>query len=293
MTEVLIPDTISELDEMAFRGQLIAGGTDLLVQLRAGASVERFVDVTNLADAPPVVEDQGDVLVVSALAPLSDLVRCLAGRLPALAQAAAVFASWQIRNRATIGGNLANASPAADTVPPLVVADARLQLRCGGVERLVSAEEFALGPRKTVLQPGEWIRTIRIPKPSGTDGFRKLGARAAMAISISSLAWRWHRRADGSISEVRLAAGAVAPTVRRCRATEAALEGTRPGAESAAAAARLLQQEISPIDDVRASRWFRREVTSGLLIEALLHEPDDEAFEIKRVGSFDRSVSRA
>jgi CO/xanthine dehydrogenase FAD-binding subunit len=271
MTQVLVPGTISELDEMAFRGQLIAGGTDVLVQLRAGASVEQLVDVTNLDDAPPVVDDHGDVLEVSALAPLTDVIRCLAGRLPALAQAADVFASWQIRNRATIGGNLANASPAADMVPPLVVAGAVLQLRCSGVERQVSLEEFALGPRRTVLQPGEWIRAISVPKSSGAEGFRKVGARAAMAISISSLAWRWRRRLDGSLSDVRVAVGAVAPTVRRCRETESALEGRRPEAQ-AAAAADILRGEIAPIDDLRASSWYRREVTSALLVEALLRE---------------------
>jgi CO/xanthine dehydrogenase FAD-binding subunit len=273
MTEVLVPRSISELDEMALRGQLIAGGTDVLVQLRSGASIERLVDMTNLADAPPVVDDQGEVLEVSALAALTDVIRCLAGRLPALAQAASVFASWQIRNRATIGGNLANASPAADMAPPLVAAGAVLQLRCAGVERQVSVAEFALGPR----------RAVRVPKFSGTEGFRKVGARAAMAISISSLAWRWRRASDGTLSDVRVAVGAVAPTVHRCPATESALEGRLPEAE---VAADILRAEIAPIDDLRASSWYRREVTRALLIEALLQELTQPGLPRSQCGAF-------
>lgn len=278
-----MPRSISELDEMALRGQLIAGGTDVLVQLRSGASIERLVDMTNLADAPPVVDDQGEVLEVSALAALTDVIRCLAGRLPALAQAASVFASWQIRNRATIGGNLANASPAADMAPPLVAAGAVLQLRCAGVERQVSVAEFALGPRRTLLQPGEWIRAVRVPKFSGTEGFRKVGARAAMAISISSLAWRWRRASDGTLSDVRVAVGAVAPTVHRCPATESALEGRLPEAE---VAADILRAEIAPIDDLRASSWYRREVTRALLIEALLQELTQPGLPRSQCGAF-------
>jgi CO/xanthine dehydrogenase FAD-binding subunit len=267
--EVLVARTVSELDEMAFLGQLIAGGTDLLVQLRSRPRPTDLVDLTNLRDGPPGVADLGDVVEISAVTPIEDIVQALRGALPGLAQAASVFASTQIRNRATLGGNLANASPAADLVPPLVAAGALLRLRRAGQERLVPISTFHLGPGRTALQPGEWIMSVRVPRPTHQEGFRKLGLRAAMAISIASLSWRWQRSGDGVLADVRVAVGAVAPTVRRCSQTESELEGKRLDSRTVERAVRLIRDEVEPIDDIRASAWYRRQMTGELLKEAL------------------------
>jgi CO/xanthine dehydrogenase FAD-binding subunit len=196
-------------------------------------------------------------------------VGALEGRLPALQASARLFGSIQIRNRATIGGNLANASPAADMVPPLVAAEAVLVIDGPVGQREVPVAEFATGPGGSVLQAGEWVSTVRIPLPDGDEGFRKLGGREAMAISIVSLAWRWRRGDDASLTGVRLALGAVAPTVVRAPEAERALEGRRPEPMVVAEAVRGIGAAVSPIDDVRGSAWYRREVAGRLLEEAL------------------------
>jgi CO/xanthine dehydrogenase FAD-binding subunit len=206
---------------------------------------------------------------LSAVAPISRVIGALEGRLPGLAASARLFGSIQIRNRATIGGNLQNASPAADMVPPLVVAEAIAHLEGADGTRDVPVAELATGPGRTVLRPGEWIATVTVPLPSGQEGFRKLGGREAMAISIVNLSWRWTRAPDGALTGVRLAVGAAAPTVVRAEQAEQELEGRRPTPEVVAAAAAALRSVISPIDDVRGTAWYRREVAGRLLEEAL------------------------
>jgi CO/xanthine dehydrogenase FAD-binding subunit len=270
VTELLVARTRAELLELAPTGTLIAGGTDLLVRMRAGRTVARLIDVSNLQDAPPPVSSRDGEVELSAVAPISRVVRALDGRLPALAASAVLFGSVQIRNRATLGGNLQNASPAADMVPPLVAAGAILTIEGPKGKREVPVERFATGPGATVLEPGEWIISVRVPLPTGEEGFRKLGGRRAMAISVASLAWRWRREEDGRLRDIRLAAGAVAPTVVRARRAEAALEGRRPTGAVVGEAARAIAADVSPIDDVRGSAWYRREAVGRMLEEALL-----------------------
>lgn len=260
----------TELATVSTDSTFIAGGTDVLVQRRAGRSFASLVDVSNLSDAPPAVTRRGDVLTLSAVASLSAINRGLATELPALRTAIGCFASEQIRNRATLGGNLANASPAADCVPPLVAAGAVVELRCASGARRVPVEDFALGPRRTCLAPGEWIHTIDVPVTAAHDeGFRKIAGRRALAISVVSLAWRWARTPDGRLSDVRLAAGAVAPTVRRCPLTEKVLDNQRLDPTVIAVAAQTVAREIAPIDDLRASAEYRRAATAGVLTEVL------------------------
>ncbi len=254
---------------MAGTGPIIAGGTDLIVQMRAGRNETRLIDITNIKDAPLAVTIGPDLVELSALASIAKIVEGLDGRLPGIAAAAQVFASLQIRNRATIGGNLANASPAGDMIPPLVVAEAHVVVDSPSGSRRVSVNDLTTGPGSTVLEPSEWLSLVCLPLPAGEEGFIKLGGRAAMAISIVSLAWRWQRSSNGSLSGVRLALGAVAPTVIRAYEAEAVLEGRQPTADVVAAAVDALRAEIAPIDDVRASASYRRGVAGGLLRQAL------------------------
>ena len=270
MTELLVATTRDELRDLAPTGALIAGGTDLLVQMRAGREVGRLIDVSNLSDAPTVVSQKDGLIELSALAPISQVIGALEGRLPALAASARLFGSIQIRNRATIGGNLQNASPAADMVPPLVAAGATAHLDGPDGKRDVPVAELATGPGRTILGPGEWIDTLTVPLPEGEEGFRKLGGREAMAISIVSVAWRWAREGDGPLSGVRVAVGAVAPTVIRAEQVEAELEGRLPTPEVVSSAVAAMRAAVAPIDDVRGSAWYRREVAGRLLEEALL-----------------------
>lgn len=270
MTELLVASTRDELRDLGPTGKLIAGGTDLLVQMRAGREVGRLIDVSNLSDAPAVMSQKDGRVELSALAPISRVIGALEGRLPALEASARLFGSIQIRNRATIGGNLENASPAADMVPPLVAAGATAHLDGPDGKRDVPVAELAIGPGRTVLRPGEWVDTLTVPLPDGEEGFRKLGGREAMAISIVSVAWRWARDEDGTLSGVRIAVGAVAPTVIRAEQAEQELEGRRPTPEVVSSAVAALRAAVAPIDDVRGSAWYRREVAGRLLEEALL-----------------------
>ncbi|GAA1571772.1 hypothetical protein GCM10009804_30160 [Kribbella hippodromi] len=304
---MISPDSTIELATVSGEGNLLAGGTDVLVQRRDGRDFGTLVDVTNLADAPAVVERRDGLLVLSALAPIAKIDRQLGEALPGLRMAIACFASQQIRNRATLGGNLANASPAADCVPPLVAAEAVLVLRSAAGARRVPVEEFAQGPRRTCLRAGEWVHAVEVPDLSDrVEGFRKIAGRRALAISVASLAWSWRETPDG-LKDVRLAAGAVAPTVIRCKQTEALLNAEQPTARAEQPTARAeqataraeqataptaraeqpagrplaaagvtraavtaaLQADISPIDDLRASAAYRRAALAGVLVEAL------------------------
>jgi CO/xanthine dehydrogenase FAD-binding subunit len=270
VTELLLPRSAADIDARPAGTSLLAGGTDVLVQRRAGRPFGTLIDLTNLADAPAPVVVGDDAITMSALAPIGLIATALGAELPGLRAAVAAFASAQIRNRATLGGNLANASPAADCVPPLVAAGARLQVRGAQGTRTVPVDAFALGPGRTVLGDGEWIVTVTVPRaPQAEQGFRKIAGRQALAISIVSLAWQWRRDADGTLRDVRLAAGAVAPTVVRCPRAEAVLEAQQPSPEVATAAAGALAAEVSPIDDLRGGAEYRRAALAGALLEAL------------------------
>jgi CO/xanthine dehydrogenase FAD-binding subunit len=268
-SELLVPRSLTELRQVAGSGRLIAGGTDLLVQIRAGRHEKRLIDLTNLADRPPPVAARDGVVEISGLAPIAVVVRELQGRLPAIAAAARLFGSVQIRNRATLGGNLANASPAGDMFPPLIAAGAQVVIERTVGSRVIPVTLLATGPGRTVLAADEWISVLRVPLPGGEEGFIKLGGRAAMAISIISLAWRWTRRPDGSLADVSLALGAVASTAIRAPQAEAVLEGRRPTVEVVDEAAAAIRASVAPIDDLRGSAWYRQQVSGDLLRQAL------------------------
>jgi CO/xanthine dehydrogenase FAD-binding subunit len=267
------PATAAEADALlASAGPVpIAGGTDLLVARRGGEPTGTMIDLTNLTDARPPVQVLADGrLRLSATAPIADIAAALGDRLPALRAAITVFASPQIRNRASIGGNLGTASPSGDLMPPLVAADAMVLVRAAAGRRETPVAQFLLGPRRTDLRPGEWIDAVDVPDSTGTQGFRKIGGRQALAISVVNLAWQWTVGPDGRLSRVRLAVGAAAPTVIRCMRAEAVLEGQLPTRSLAEGAAAELGAELAPIDDLRGSAGYRRSAAGGLLIEALL-----------------------
>lgn len=290
MTSLTSPATSAEVDELLAaaaqaepdqRPVLIAGGTDLLVQRRAGRQIVAVIDLTNLTDAPPPVQElPGGLLRLSATASITEIAADLGTRLPALAQAIAVFGSPQIRNRATIGGNLGTASPSGDLMPPLLTAGGSVRLRGAAGRRQLPMEDFLVGPRRTALQPGEWIESVEIDtycsgsgggdKPGVRSGFRKIGGRRALAISVVNLAWRWSLDGDGHLADVRLAVGAAAPTVIRARRAESLLEGAEPAPDVARHAAAQLAADLAPIDDLRGSAEYRRAAAAGLLTEALL-----------------------
>jgi xanthine dehydrogenase FAD-binding subunit len=225
-----------------------------------------------------IAERGATTVRIGALVTITELLESalVRERLGILWQACDHFASDQIRNAATIGGNLCNASPAGDTLVPLLALDARVVLAAkpnGKLQsRSVPLAEFLLGPGRTCRAPGELLVAVEVPlPPAGFAGeFYKHGTRPGLDISAISLAVAARR--DGAIlRDVRVAFGAVAPTPIRAPRTEAALEGRRPDGAALDAAVQAALGEIHPISDVRATDWYRRELIGNILKRVLTH----------------------
>ena len=248
----------------------IAGGTDVMVRITGeiGEPPARMIDLWRLDELRGISSD-GGAISIGALTTYTEIRRSAPCRehLPALVEAAATIGAAQIQNRGTLGGNIANASPAGDTLPVLLALDAEFVVCGARGERTIPASEFWVAYRRTALAPDELILRIVIPVAGGREArFRKVGTRRAQAISkvVLALAWRDGGGSNGW-SDVRVALGSVADRPIRARAAEAALEGRAPTPEAADAAAEALAAEITPIDDVRSTAEYRRTVAARVL----------------------------
>ena len=258
---LLQPRSLDEaLRRLRDEGPLVplAGGTDLYVGFHFDTIPgRRFLDLQGLRELDGV-RRHGETLVIGALATYTDLIRSplVRRRLPILAEASRWIGSPQIQNRGTLGGNIANASPAGDTLPVLAAAEATVVLRRVDGERRVPVSSFYTGYRQTVMHPDELIVAVEVPRVEGRQWFRKVGTRAAQAISkVVMAAVRAPRP--------RIALGSVAPTVVRVPRTEAVLAGGGTLAEAQA----ILMDEIQPIDDLRSTAAYRRRVSANLLAQ--------------------------
>ena len=254
-------------------GAVLAGGTDLHVKIRAGATSPKVLfDISTLAPFRGIVE-QGDHLRIGAAVSMAELINSavIQRKAPSLAVSAAHMSSRQIRNRATLGGNIITASPAADAVPPLLAADATLVLASSAGTREVTLGEFLMGPGKTSMRKNEVLTEVVISaEGTGTRScFVKVGRRKAQAISIINLAGRIDIGQDGLVRDARIALGAVAPTAMRARMAEEALMGRTPSAKNLAEAAALAAEECRPITDVRATRSGRRRLVEAWTLRLL------------------------
>ncbi len=227
-------------------------------------------DVTGVEELHGI-EERGDHLWIGAATTHTEMMAsaAVAQFAPALPAACAVVGGPQIRNRGTLGGNLANASPAADTVPPLYAADAVVELVSVSSRRDVPITAFFTGPRRSVLARDELILGVRIPRRAGVRGaFLRLGQRQAQAISKVSVAVGIAFR-DGRPEWVRVALGSVAPTVVRApRAEQVLLAG---GPDALRQAREIVMEEIAPIDDLRSTREYRRQM-AGILLERAMRK---------------------
>lgn len=273
----LAPTTLAQaLAALAEPGgaTVLAGGTDLMPQSHAGRvrPARTLLNIRRVAGLDGITLD-GAGLQLGTLVTLSRLLddALVRNHAPLLADAAGHFASSQIRNAATVGGNLCNASPAGDLLTPLLALDAEVELASldasGAVQtRWLALDGFFSGPGRTQRQSNELLRAVRVPVAG--DGqqvrFYKGGTRPGLDISTISIALAACREADGSLHGVRLALGAVAPTPLRARRTEALLEGRPWTAELIDEAAACAADEATPIDDVRASAWYRRELVHNM-----------------------------
>jgi len=256
---------------------VLCGGTDLTPQTDAGV---RHYGTTLLnirrIEGLGGIDTSGDEIRIGATTTVSEIRRnaALADIAPALVQAAEHFASEQLRNAASVGGNLCNASPSGDMSPPLLVLDAAVELACwheGAVQtRRVPLERFFLAPRKTAMRPQELLTAVVFARPAAdfVSRFRKAGPRPALEISTVSVALG-ARLAGNRLGAVRVAMGSVAATPLRARHVEAALEGRPLDAATIAAAVAASGEDARPIDDVRASAWYRSHLVRVFVEEVL------------------------
>ena len=249
----------------------LAGGTDVMVRITGeiGEPPARLLNLWQLDDLRGIAPD-GDGITLGALTTYTEIRRSAAclEHVPALVEAASTIGAAQIQNRGTIGGNIANASPAGDTLPVLLALDATIVVGSARGDRTIPASDFWVAYRRTALAPDELILRIRIPIGGGREArFRKVGTRRAQAISKVVMAVAWHADGGHDVAwrDVRVALGSVADRPVRAAAAEAALDGRQPTPEAADAAAEALAGEITPIDDVRSTADYRRVVAARVL----------------------------
>ncbi|MBV9354171.1 MAG: xanthine dehydrogenase family protein subunit M [Chloroflexi bacterium] len=269
--ELALPDTLEACQQALADGpdvKLIAGGTDLLPQLKNGlVSVHRIVDVSGLPELSVLEADTDGALRVGAAVSARALERSplLRSRFVALAEGAGVVGSYQIRNLATLGGNLCNATPSADMAPPLLALDASLVVAGPRVRRRVPAADFILGVRRTALAPDEMLVEIVIPPPEPGSGgtYLRHTPRRELDIAVVGVASQVTVR-DGTCVKARIALAAIAPLPLRATAAEARLEGEAITPALIDEAADLAVGATSCISDQRGSADFRRHLTRVL-----------------------------
>lgn len=252
----------------------LAGGTDLFVALNAGTHPDGgFLDLSRLSPLRAIRATAAGGVRIGALATYTDIASHAAVRraCPSLIASALVTGAAQIQNRGTLGGNLANASPAGDSLPVLLAHDAMVRAASVRGERKLAIDGFFTGYRRLALEPDELIVAIELPpaRRGAHVFFRKVGTRAAQSISKVVMSGALVVGRSGTIAHVRLAWGSMAPVPLRSRAAEAALAGARPGAAAREAALAALERDLAPIDDVRSERDYRMAVARALLAQFL------------------------
>jgi CO/xanthine dehydrogenase FAD-binding subunit len=272
---LVVPATLADaLDDLARYpdARPFAGGTDLMVVLEAGhLPAGRYVSLQNCRELLGITDGTDGGVSIGALTTYTEIRHSprLAREYPLLGLAARETGGVATQNRGTIGGNIANASPAADTPPVLLAYDAELELISASGSRRLPYTGFHRGYKKMDLRPGELIARVRLPRAGGGFSYyRKVGTRRAQAISKVCLAGTMLIEA-GAVQEVRIAIGSVAPTVIRAVQTEDVLRGQPLDANAIAAAERTLLSEIAPIDDIRSTARYRTRVAANLLRECL------------------------
>ncbi|HEV7683301.1 MAG TPA: xanthine dehydrogenase family protein subunit M [Pyrinomonadaceae bacterium] len=267
-----LPDALAVLAREPGVWQPFAGGTDLMVLLEAGKLPHKnYLNIWNLA-ALRGIEESPEQITLGALTTYTDVQShpILRDEFPMLCQAASETGGLAIQNRGTLGGNIVNASPAADSPPALLAYNAEVELLSVRGSRWVPYQSFHTGYKQTIMQPDELLSRIRLPRlwPDLQHYYRKVGTRKAQAISKVCLA-ATARISAGTVDLIRIALGSVAPIPLRCRKTEAVLQGARLDENTIAKARTELSNEIAPIDDIRSTRDYRLNVSLNVLEDFL------------------------
>lgn len=270
------PETVEEVVSLLMRygeeAKILAGGTDLLVLMRSRSVVPRcVVDITRLPGLDYIKKEKTDTLKIGALATLRavELSNLVKEEYPLLNEAVTRMANTQIRNMATVVGNICRASPSADTAPPLLALEASVEISGPDESRIVPLESFFTGPGETVLKPSEMVTEILVPKlrtNTGTAFLRATRVAADLAkVSVASVVVV----EDGTCKVARIALGGVAPTPIRARAAEDLLMGNKLEDRVIEEAASLAVEESKPISDVRSTEEYRREICKVLVSRAI------------------------
>ena len=275
--EVHQPDSVAQAIRLAADfgpdARFLAGGTDLIIQINRKRCMPLHLIALGGIDGLSGIERRGDEIILGALTTHKAIEQSvvLQGPLAALAEAARVVGGHQIRNVATIGGNVANASPAADLLPPLLTLDASVRVTGSAGNRQVPLADFLRGPGAVDRAVDELLVSLAFARPpfGAATAFIKAGRRRAMEISIVCVAALLALDAYGRCGTVRIALGAVGPTAMRAAAAEQALLGCEPTEAALCEAGRIAAAGCAPIDDVRASADYRRMLVQALVPRAL------------------------
>jgi len=258
-----LEDALKALADHGPEARILAGGTDLLVSMRGGVAAPRhLVDIKHIPEMSEIRIDKDGSIAVGACVTINDLMAVdFPSGCDALCQAASALATNQVRNRATVGGNLCNASPACDLAPPLMVLAARLRLVSAGGERTIDLEDWFVCPKQSCIAEGEILVEVTIPAhPAVSSGFGKRQRIRGHDLAVVNAAVAF------GADSVKIAVGAVAPTPLLLEGSAENLRGGESGWDGALA---LLRETVAPIDDVRASGAYRKLMVEGLVLHLL------------------------
>ncbi len=280
MRRVFLPTTSDELWaclDAHPSARIFSGGTDLFVKLRREKpEASALVGLERIAALKDITEAGGEIRI-GACATFAELLRhgLISNSLPVLHRALAVLGSPPIRAMGTIGGNICTASPAGDTLPPLYVLQASVETASATGVRLIPIKDFITGPGQTRLGVGEMVTAVRIQKPAGVNiqHYEKVGQRKSMACAVASFAALIRLAPSGIIQTARLAWGSVGPTVVTDESLENFLTGKKLSPETLSDAAKKVRCTVHPIDDIRASADYRRQISGNLLYRLLATTP--------------------
>ena len=282
--EYLAPESLSEalslLSRQAGNTIVMAGGTDLLPNMKNnGLRTERIIDLKRIPGLKSISYSEDDGLRIGALTTVRDIEtsKVIREKFNVLSQAAGTLGSVQIRNKATVGGNLCSAAPSADLPPALIGLSATVRIAGGNGDRTLPLEEFFTGPFETILGNDEILTEIAVPNVArfSAGAYIKFSPRRAMDLAIVGVAVALTMDpAKSTCSDIRIVLGAVAPTPMRAKKAEGVLKGNKLTDTLIEEAASLAAAEAKPISDIRASEWYRREI-----IKVLIHSTINRALE--------------
>jgi len=272
---LVTPKSWAEASSLLAKGKkeasVIAGGTDVIPLMQRRIFSPRIVVDISRIPAADFIKEDGGYVKIGSLTTIRNIEksRLIEDKLPLLHEAAHEFATYLVRNRATIGGNICRSSPAGDTLPVLLVLDAEVKIFSSGKEKYVPLKDFFVGPNENILELGETLEEVRIPPPPKGCGWAFLKMkRTAADLAIINIAVLLSLE-KGACKDARVALGAVAPTPIRAEKTQKLLKGKKLDEKMIEDAARNIVNEISPISDMRASAAYRRAMAAVILKRAL------------------------